>query len=56
MSDFLYWLHKNNERITWFIIGIMTGQGLRELAMGDYNNAAISFAIVALNVFLSKRN
>ena len=55
MSDFLYWMHKHGERISWFIIGFLTFQGLEEIHRGDYNGALLSFAIAGLNVFLSLR-
>ena len=55
MSSFINWMDKYGERISWFIIGVMTQQGLTQLGRGDYEGAALSFGIAALNVFLTSR-
>lgn len=55
MDDIRYWFYKHSEKISWFIIGFMTFQGLEQIARGNFSGAAWSFALVALNVFLSKR-
>ena len=56
MGDFLYWMHKHSERISWFIAGFLTAQGLEQVARGDYNSALLSFIIAGINVFLSLRS
>jgi len=45
MSEFRNWYVRNQDAITWFIIGFLTMQGLNELAEGDYVWAGISFLI-----------
>jgi hypothetical protein len=49
MSEFRNWYVRNQDAITWFIIGFLTMQGLNELAEGDYVWAGISFLIAYAN-------
>ena len=49
MSKFRTWYVTNQDAITWFLIGLLTMQGLNELARGDYMWAGISFVIAYAN-------
>jgi hypothetical protein len=49
MSKFRTWYVTHQDAITWFLVGLLTMQGLTELAQGDYFWAGISFAIAYLN-------
>jgi hypothetical protein len=49
MEQFRNWYVRNQDAITWFIIGFLTMQGLNELAKGDYVWAGISFMIAYAN-------
>ena len=53
MSAFRTWYIKHQDAITWFIIGVCVMSGLTSLAIGNYVNAAINFAIAGVNLFLS---
>ena len=48
------WYVRNQQQITWFLIGVLTLQGLNELARGDYGQAALSFGIAGLNYAFQK--
>lgn len=49
MNKFNTWYVTNQDAITWFIIGWMGSAGLFALSQGDYEWAAIDFAIVGAN-------
>jgi len=49
MEQFRNWYVRNQDAITWFIIGFLTMQGLNELARGNYVWAGISFVIAYAN-------
>lgn len=55
MNKFKAWYLNNQVEITWFIIGVLTLQGLQEAAREEYVQAGISFAIVLLNYSTLKR-
>lgn len=52
MNAIRTWYLKNQVQITWFIIGWLGLSMISSLAHGDYVNAAISGAIIALNFVL----
>ena len=54
MSKIRQWFVRNQDAITWFIIGICVMAGLSSLAVGNYVSAAFNFAIAAVNYFLNK--
>ena len=56
MDNFRYWWYKNNERITWFLIGWLTLQGFDAANRGDWSGAAINWGVAVINYFLNKRN
>lgn len=53
MSASRTWYITHQTAITWFVIGICVMAGLSSLAVGNYVNAAINFAIAGVNFFLS---
>jgi hypothetical protein len=53
MSAFRTWYITHQDAITWFIIGLCVGQGIHELAAGNYTSAAFNFAVAGVNYFLS---
>jgi hypothetical protein len=54
MNKFREWYVGNQDAITWFLIGVLSAQGLHALAKGDYFWAGISFAFAASNFALSR--
>jgi len=52
MSKFRLWYITNQDAITWFLIGVLTAQGINAFINGDYTTAAVNFGIAALNYFL----
>ena len=54
MNAFKQWYIRNQDAITWFLIGWLTLQGLHELAKGDYLWAGISFAFAVSNYVLRR--
>jgi hypothetical protein len=54
MNKIRQWFVRNQDAITWFLIGWLTLQGLHELAKGDYLWAGISFAVAVSNYALNR--
>jgi hypothetical protein len=53
MSAFGNWYSRNQDAITWFLVGWCTFAGLDNLLSGDYVWAALNFAFAYLNYKLS---
>ena len=49
MSGFSNWYVRNQDAITWFLIGWLTFAGIDDLVRGHYLWAAINFAIAFVN-------
>ena len=48
-----YWLMINQQKILWFLIGWLVTSGIRDLMMGNYIGAIISFAFAFANYVMS---
>ena len=44
---------KNQQQITWFLIGFLTLSGFQDLGQGNYVGAAISFVLAYINYKLN---
>ena len=47
------WFMRNGYKVTWFVIGWLVTSGLRDLAMGNFVGALISFGFAYLNYILN---
>jgi hypothetical protein len=54
MNNIKLWYFRNQEKINWFITGWLSLSCLSSLSRGDYISAAISGALIVLNVSLSR--
>lgn len=54
MNKFREWYTRNQDAISWFLIGLLSGQALEQLARRDYVGALISAAFAAANYYLVK--
>ena len=54
-ENFRQWYRRYYTEITWFLIGWLVMSGLVSLHNNDLEGAIISFALAAVNYFLSKR-
>jgi len=54
MENFKNWYVRNQDAITWFVIGFLTTGMLTALAAGEYGSAAFSAALIVLNVSIVK--
>jgi len=54
MENFRNWYIRNQDAITWFLIGLLTGQGFDQLSRGNYVSAAVSFGFAYLNFAVSR--
>jgi hypothetical protein len=48
------WYFRNQSNITWFIIGWLVTSGLRDLMMGNFFGAFLSFLFAYINYALSR--
>ena len=48
-----WWLTVNQSKIAWFIIGWLTTSGIRDLLMGNFFGAAISFIFAYINYVMA---
>jgi hypothetical protein len=53
MSAFGNWYSRNQDAITWFLVGWLSFAGLNNLLSGDYFWAAFNFAFAYINYKLS---
>jgi hypothetical protein len=54
MYKFKQWARRYSTEISWFIIGALVATGIRDLLMGNFLGALISFGFAYLNYALSK--
>ena len=54
MSGIRNWYVNNQTEISWFLIGVLTLQGLTELSREDYTGAAVSFGLAIVNFAFRK--
>jgi hypothetical protein len=54
MNAFKQWYIRNQDAVTWFLIGWLTFAGLDSLAQGNYIWAAVSFALAYANYALRR--
>lgn len=53
MNSFRDWYIRNQDAITWFLIGLLTAGMVEQLSRGDYFWAAVSAALVVANYKMS---
>jgi hypothetical protein len=54
MENFRNWYIRNQDAISWFLVGLLTGQGFDQLGRGQYGSALVSFGFAYLNYFFSR--
>ena len=52
MNKFREWYTRNQDAISWFLIGLLSGQAVEQLGRRDYVGALISAAFAAANYYL----
>lgn len=53
-ENFRYWMSRNQDAVSWFIIGVLTSQTIDNLILGHYVEAAVTAALAYLNYYLTK--
>jgi hypothetical protein len=46
---------RNQDEITWFLVGFLTASGFQEFSEGNWLGAVIYWAFAGLNYFLYKK-
>lgn len=54
MSKFRDWYIRNQDAISWFVIGVLADQTLVQLSRHDYVGAAISAVLAVINYYFVK--
>lgn len=54
MSRFKNWYVRNQDAITWFVIGLLVSSALEHLARGQYTGAMISIALAGVNYYFGR--
>ena len=49
------WFIRNQSRISWFIVGMMTMSIVHYLAQGDLTNAALCAVIAVANIVMDRQ-
>ena len=55
MNEFVRWFYRYNTEITWFIIGWLSLDLIREFGQGNWAGVAFDAVLIALNYQLNKR-
>ena len=55
MVKVVYWFRRYNQEITWFIIGWLSLDLIREFGQGNWAGVAFDAILIALNYQLNKR-
>ena len=55
LAKFRQWYLRNQKEITWFLTGWLSLSAFQALARGNYFDAALCVAFVALNVSLDRK-
>jgi hypothetical protein len=51
MNKIREWYTRNQDAISWFLIGLLSGQALDQLARREYFGALLSAALAAVNYY-----
>jgi len=55
MNAVVTWYQRNYIEITWFIIGWLSLDLIREFGVGNYPGVLFDVALIALNYYLNKK-
>lgn len=48
------WGYKNSVQITWFLIGLFTAFGIRDIEIGNWIGAGLNLGLAYINYLLRK--
>jgi hypothetical protein len=55
MNKFRQWYLRNQDEITWFLIGFLAATGVERFSTGNWLGAVLFFGLAYLNYFLYKK-
>ena len=55
MDKFRAWYLKNQNEITWFLIGFLIASALHSFSVSNYEDMAFSLLLAFANYYLNKR-
>jgi hypothetical protein len=55
MDSVVRWYRNNHVEITWFIIGWLSLDLMREFAVGNYGGMLFDAVLIVLNYYLNKK-
>lgn len=55
LDQFRDWYFKNQNEITWFLIGFLIAAAINSFSIGEYADSAFSLVLAFANYYLNKR-
>ena len=55
MDKFRLWYFKNQNEITWFLIGFLIAAALHSFSKGEYTDSAFSLLLAYANYYLNRK-
>jgi hypothetical protein len=55
LTQFKFWYLKNQNEITWFLIGFLFATAVHSFSTGNYVDSAFSLILVVANYYLNKK-
>jgi hypothetical protein len=55
LDNFKLWYLRNQNEITWFMIGFLIAAALNSISQGNYQDAGFSLFLAFANYYLNKR-
>jgi hypothetical protein len=53
-DKFRTWMYINSVQVTWFLIGLFTAFGIRDLDISNWVGAGLNFGLAYINYLLRK--
>jgi hypothetical protein len=55
LNNFSLWYFKNQNKITWFLIGFLIASAIHSFSIGDYGDMTFSLLLAFANYYLNKK-
>jgi hypothetical protein len=55
LDKFRFWYFKNQNEITWFLIGFLVASATHSFSVGNYEDMTFSLVLAFANYYLNKK-
>jgi hypothetical protein len=55
LTNFRNWYLKNQNEITWFLVGFLIAAALNSISRGEYTDAGFSLLLAYANYYLNRK-